>query len=67
MKVSFEAHKIIKFTTYNTVSFLFFSFSSNEGVGEVMVKLQLIGEIINGANSMCILFSVKHRQTLQES
>ena len=62
MEVSFEVHKIIKFTMYNTVFF-----TSGENVDEMLVRLLLIEENIEDANSMCISFSVKHSQTFRES
>ena len=45
MEVSFEVHKIIKFTIYNTVFFYL-----GGGVYEVLVRLQLIEQIIRDAN-----------------
>ena len=62
MEISFEVHKIIKFDIYNTVFF-----TSGQGVDEVLMRLQLIEQIIKDANSMCISFSVKHPQTFRES
>ena len=45
---------------------VFFSFTSSGGVEDVLVMLQLLEQIINDANSMCIVFSVKHPQTFWE-
>ena len=61
MQISFEVHKIINFTIYNTV------FTSGGGVDEVLVRLQLIEQVLKNVNLMCILFSVKHLQKFQVS
>ena len=60
MEVCFAVHKTINLTICNTVFF----FTSGGGFDEVLVRLQLIEKCIKGANLMCILFSIKHPQTI---
>ena len=62
MKVSVEAHKIIKCTIYSTVFF-----TSSEGVDDMLARLSLIKKIVKDTNLICISFSVKHPQTFRES
>ena len=62
MEVSFEVDKIIKYAIYTTVFF-----PSGVGVGDVLVRLSLITQIIKDVNLMCIPFSVKHPQIFWES
>ena len=60
MEVCFAVHKTINFTICNTVFF----FISGGGFDDVLVRLQLIEKCIKDANLMCILFSIKHPQTI---
>ena len=59
MKVSVEAHKVIKCTIYSTVFFLL-------QVEVLLVALTLIEQIIKDTNLMSILFSVNHPKTFLE-
>ena len=61
-EVTFEVHKIIKFTICDTLFF-----TSCGVVDEVLVRLYLIVQIIKDANWMCISFNVKHPQKFWES
>ena len=58
---SVEVHKIINFFLQNTF------FTSSGYIDEMLVRLPLIKQIINHANSMCISFSVEHTQKFRES
>ena len=58
MEVPVEVNKIIKFTIDNPVLLL---------QVKVLVRLLSIEQIMKDANSMCISFSVNHRQTFQKS
>ena len=62
MEVSVEVDKIIKCAIYNTVFF-----SLGGGVGDVLLRLSLIKQIIKDDNFMCLSFSVKHPQIFWES
>ena len=59
MEVSVEMNKIILYST------AFFKF--RRGVGDVLVRLSLIEQIIKDVNLMSISFSVKHPETFRES
>ena len=62
MEVSFEINKIITCAIYNTVFF-----PLGEGVDDLLMRLPLITQIIQGVNLMCISFSVKYPQIFWES
>ena len=61
-----EVHKIIKCAIYSTAFSSFFFFTSGGGVGDVLVRLLLIEQIIKDANLMNISSSVKRPPTFWE-
>ena len=63
MEGSVDVYKVIICAIYSTVFF----FTSGGGVGDMLVRLSLVEEIIKDANLMCISFSVKHPQTFGKS
>ena len=61
MEVSVEVDKTVKCAIYNTV------FSPlGWGIGDVLLRLSLIKQIIEDVSLMCLSFSVKHAQIIWE-
>ena len=53
----------LKYTKLLSLFYVIPFFISSGGVGEVLVTLPLIEQIIKDASSMCISFSVQYPQT----